>query len=174
MSARLYLHRMERFCRRCGVSVARDALHAGILGRAQGRHIVLRAGLSSGQQLLTLTHELTHVIWHCGAAPRIDRTVCEYEAEAAERWVGAALRVGPPDTGFDARTVTDDLLIGSVLRVRSTVRLVLNVARGVPVVWPARLQPQAAVEIDAPAGEEIVLDDELHRLRDLVRLPQPL
>ena len=176
MNEGLYLHRLERFCESCGIPVVRDSLIAGILGKVEERRIVLRAGLSLGQQLLTLTHELTHLMLHCNVLPRIDRTVCEYEAEAVEKWVGAVLQVVPyADEEFDVATATDDLLACSVTRVRWTAQLLLTVARGsVPVTFPQLLQTQAAVEVDAAPGEEIIFNNELHGVRDLIRLTQAL
>src|ERR1700733_3498139 len=99
----IYIGRLEQFAESCGVPVVRNSLVAGVLGQIEERRIVLRAGLTLEQQLLTLVHELTHLIIHCNANPRVDRTVCEYEAEAVERWVGAVLSAGPSAAdGLDA------------------------------------------------------------------------
>jgi hypothetical protein len=133
-------------------------------GQIEDRRIVLRAGLTLEQQLLTLVHELTHRIVHCNTLPRVNRTVCEYEAEAVEKWVGAALK-GGPSAGEDLdAAVTEDLLACSVTRVRWASHVILKVA----------LQPQATVEFDAAAREEVVLNDELHGVGNFIRLPQPL
>ena len=171
-----YIRRLEGFAEKCGAPVVRDSLIAGVLGQADERRIVLRAGMSLDQQLLTLVHELTHIIVHCSASPRINRTVCEYEAEAVESWVGALLKVG--DSGEenpDADSMTQDLLATSVVRVRWATHVILTVAREGAYKPPSRsLQAQTAVDIDAPAGEEIVFDDELHGVRDFIRLTQPL
>jgi hypothetical protein len=176
MNGRLYLSRLERFCEANGIRVVRNVLVAGILGRVEKRRIVLRAGLSLGQQVLTLSHELTHLMLHCHAQPRIDRTVCEYEAEAVERWVGAVLKLASPaHEPFDIATVTDDLLACSVVRVRRAAALILRVAQdGATVAIPPHLHAQAAVQVDAATGEEITLNNELHGVRDFIRLTQPL
>jgi IrrE N-terminal-like domain len=170
-----YIRRLEEFAERCGAPVVRNSLVAGVLGQIEERRIVLRAGLTLEQQLLTLVHELTHLIIHCNASPRVNRTVCEYEAEAVERWVGAALKVGPSDEEtLDAATMTEDLLACSVVRVRWASHVILKVARDSAFGLPSRLQSQAAVEIDAPAREEVVLNDELHGVRNFIRLAQAL
>jgi hypothetical protein len=168
MTLRLYIHRLERFSESRGAAVVRNSLTAGVLGRLQDRRIVLRVGLSLEQQLLTLVHELTHLMIHCNVSPRINRTVCEYEAEAVERWVGSVLKVAPHTDALDLATITDDLLACSVLRVRSAANMLLRVAQD------NSLQPQAAVEVDAPAGKEIIFDDELRGMCDLIGLTQPL
>jgi hypothetical protein len=126
----LYIDRLEQFSVCCGARVFRNSLAGGVLGRLEERRIVLRTGLSLEQQVLTLAHELTHLIAHCKASPRLNRTVCEYEAEAVERWVGAELKVAPYDEeGIDVSTCTDDLLAGSVLRVRWAARTIVMAAR---------------------------------------------
>jgi uracil phosphoribosyltransferase len=168
MAVQTYIRRLERFAESCGVPVVRNSLVAGVLGQIEERRIVLRAGLTLEQQLLTLVHELTHLIIHCNASPRINRTVCEYEAEAVERWVGAVLGAGPAGAdGLDATTMTEDLLACSVVRVRWASEVILKAARDGASQC---LQSQPAVEIDAAACEEIVFNDELHGLRNLVRL----
>jgi hypothetical protein len=93
-----YIDRLEQFSAHCGAPVIRHPLAVGILGRVEERRIVLRAGLTPEQQVLTLVHELTHLIAHCDARPQLNRTICECEAEAVERWVGAELGVAPYDT----------------------------------------------------------------------------
>jgi hypothetical protein len=171
-----YIRRLEHFAELCGVPVVRNSLVAGVLGQIEERRIVLRAGLSLEQQLLTLVHELTHCIAHCKSSPPVNRTVCEYEAEAVERWVGAALKVGPPaDHNLDAATLLEDLLACSVRRVRWASHVILKAATdNEPAATLERLQPQAPVEIDAAAREEVVLNDELHGVRDFIRLTQAL
>jgi hypothetical protein len=130
MPLRLYIDRLERFCLQCGATVGRNSLAGEVLGRVEGRHIVLRSGLSLEQQLLTLVHELTHLIAHCNVNPQLNRTVCEYEAEAVEKWLGAELKVSPyAQAGLDVASLTDDLLAGSVVRVRWAAATLLRVAR---------------------------------------------
>jgi hypothetical protein len=130
MPLQLYIDRLERFSMQCGARVIRNSLAGGVLGRVEGRRIVLRSGLCLEQQLLTLAHELTHLIAHCNASPRLNRTVCEYEAEAVEKWVGAELKVPPhTEAGLDVASLTDDLLACSVIRVRWAAGTLLRVAR---------------------------------------------
>jgi IrrE N-terminal-like domain len=176
MELESYIRRLEKFAADCGAPVVRNALVAGVLGQAEERRIVLRTGMSLDQQLLTLAHELTHLLVHCIAYPRINRTVCEYEAEAVERWVGAVLKVGASSReNIDIDSMTEDLLACSVLRVRRAAQLILAVARDDAFTLASwSLQPQSAVDIDAPPGEEVVLNDELHGMRDFVRLTQAL
>jgi hypothetical protein len=143
MHLRLYIDRLEQFSVHCGATVIRNSLVGGVLGRVEGRRIVLRSGLSLERQVLTLAHELTHLIAHCNVSPRLNRTVCEYEAEAVERWVGAELKVPPyAEEGLDFSSLTDDLLAGSVVRVRWVARTLVSAARdGVSAaVERARLQ----------------------------------
>ena len=143
MHLKLYIDRLEQFSVHCGATVIRNSLVGGVLGRVEGRRIVLRRGLSLERQVLTLAHELTHLIAHCNVSPRLNRTVCEYEAEAVERWVGAELKVSPyAEEGLDFSSLTDDLLAGSVVRVRWVARTLVSAARdGVSAaVERARLQ----------------------------------
>lgn len=173
---RLYVHRLERFAEGCGVPVVRNCLQANVLGRVEQRRIVLRTGLKLEQQLLTLVHELTHLTIHRNAQPPINRTICEYEAEAVERWVGAALGVlAGLDDEFDTSSITDDLLACSVLRVRWAAFKLLNVAResGVPADR-TQLETQTAVEVDASSREKVIFDDELRGMRDFIGFTEPL
>jgi hypothetical protein len=143
MHLELYIDRLEQFSVHCGATVIRNSLAGGVLGRVEGRRIVLRKGLSLERQVLTLAHELTHLIAHCNVSPRLNRTVCEYEAEAVERWVGTELKVPPyAEEGLDVSSLTDDLLAGSVVRVRWVARTLVSAARdGVSAaVERARLQ----------------------------------
>jgi IrrE N-terminal-like domain len=130
MHLELYIDRLEQFSVHCGATVIRNSLAGGVLGRVEGRRIVLRKGLSLERQVLTLAHELTHLIAHCNVSPRLNRTVCEYEAEAVERWVGTELKVPPyAEEGLDVSSLTDDLLAGSVVRVRWVACTLVSAAR---------------------------------------------
>ncbi len=175
-SIRQYVCRLEQFAERCGVPVVRNCLQANVLGRVEQRRIVLRTGLSLEQQLLTLVHELTHLTIHRNAWPAINRTICEYEAEAVERWVGAVLGVRPwLEDEFDASSITEDLLACSVLRVRWAALKLLNVARecGLPADQ-IPLETQTAVEVDASSREKVIFDDELRGMRDFIGHTKPL
>jgi hypothetical protein len=141
MSLELYIDRLEQFSVRCGARVIRSSLAGAVLGRVEQRRIIVRTGLSLEQQVLTLAHELTHLIAHCKATPQLNRTVCEYEAEAVERWVGAELKVAPYATErIDLSCVTDDLLACSVVRVRWAACTIVIAARGGATAAPDRLQ----------------------------------
>lgn len=169
------IRRLERFAELCGVPVVRNSLIAGVLGRVEDRRIVLRAGLGLEQQLSTLVHELTHLIIHCNVSPRINRTVCEYEAEAVERWVTDRLQsILSGEEDLDAAALTEDLLASSVVRVRWAAQVILQVLRGTAFAAAPHLQPQPAIEIDASTREEVVFNDELHGVRDFIRLTEPL
>ena len=171
----LYIERLESLARRCGITVLRHSLEAGVLGRIEERRIVLRARLTPAQELLTLVHELSHLLLHRDVSPPLDRTICEYEAEAVERWVGTVLRIEPYDDNLEVlETVTDGLLACSVKRVRCASLLLLEIARGMPAFQNRRLQTQSAVQVDTAAGEEVILNNELRGVRDFIRLTQPL
>ena len=115
---------LEEFSARHGVSVFRTALSPWVAGRVDENQIVLRSGLSKAQQLLTLVHELTHYLAHQPES-HLDRTVCEYEAEAVEKLVAGELGLKDSGIAIDLTSVTDDLLACSVTRVRWVARTLL-------------------------------------------------
>ena len=131
---------LEEFSALHGVAVFRTHLSPWVVGRMDENQIVLRSGLSEEQQLLTLVHELTHFLAH-RPEELLNRTVCEYEAEAVEKLVAGQLGLKDSGTAIDLNTVTDDLLACSVARVRWVARTLLT------AVQADRLQAQAAVEI---------------------------
>jgi hypothetical protein len=155
-----FIDRLEEFAALQGVSVFRTHLNPWVVGRMDENQIVLRHGLSKEQQLLTLVHELTHFLAHRPEA-QLNRTVCEYEAEAVEKLVAAQLGLKDGSVAIDSGKVTDDLLACSVARVRSVARTLLTALKdvkpgakpGAPIAKPAaqiaadRLQTQAPVEI---------------------------
>lgn len=148
-----FIDALEEFCGVHGVSVVRTSLSPWVVGRTEGTQVVLRSGLSKQAQLLTLIHELTHFLAHRPEEP-LDRTVCEYEADAVEKWVAGQLGLKGTGTPIDLATVTDDLLACSVIRVRRVARTLLAAlqdakpaAAVVLRAAPDRLQAQAAVEI---------------------------
>jgi len=119
MPLRNFIDALEDFSALQGVAVFRTALSPWVVGRMDRNQIVLRSGLSEEQQLLTLVHELTHFLAHRPDA-QLDRTVCEYEAEAVEALVMARLGLPCSDCtapGADSGSPTDDLLPVSVRRV---------------------------------------------------------
>jgi hypothetical protein len=131
---------LEEFCALRGVSVFRTPLSPWVVGRMAENQVVLRSGLSKEKQLLTLIHELTHFLAH-RSEDQLDRTVCEYEAEAVEKLVAGQLGLKDLGTPIDLTTVTDDLLACSVVRVRWVAQTLLAAVQDV------KLQTQAAVEI---------------------------
>jgi hypothetical protein len=151
-----FIDRLEEFSARQGVSVFRTPLSPWVVGRMDEKQVVLRSGLSKEKQLLTLIHELTHFLAH-RPEEQLNRTVCEYEAEAVEKLVGVQLGLKNLGATIDPTTVTDDLLACSVSRVRRIARILLAAVQDVEprahCVQPAahiatdRLQPQATVEI---------------------------
>jgi hypothetical protein len=135
-----FIDRLEEFSALHGVSVFRTPLSPWVVGRMDQQQVVLRSGLSKEQQLLTLVHELTHFLAH-RPDEQLNRTVCEYEAEAVEKLVAGQLGLKNLGTAIDLNTVTDDLLACSVARVRWVARTLLK------AVQEDRLEPQAAIEI---------------------------
>jgi hypothetical protein len=120
-----FIDALEAFCAHHGISVFRANLSPWVLGHTQGRQIVLRSGLSKERQLLTLVHELTHFLEHRSDG-QLNRTVCEYEAEAVEKLVACQLGLKHRGAEIDLNTVTDDLLACSVTRVRRVARTLLE------------------------------------------------
>jgi hypothetical protein len=122
-----FIDRLEQFSALHGIAVFRTPLSPWVVGRMDDKQIVLRSGLSKERQLLTLLHELTHFLAHTDA--QLDRTVCEYEAEAVEKLVGGQLGLKDPmGLAIDLSEVTDDLLACSVVRVRRVARTLLSAA----------------------------------------------
>jgi hypothetical protein len=125
------LNALHRFAWRNGASVGYARLPACVSGCLDRDQIVLRVGLAPEQELLTLVHELTHVIAHVASVrASTHRTVCEYEAEAVERLI--AQRLGFGAAGFESLTgklpsFTDGLLADSVTRVCSVASTLLAV-----------------------------------------------
>jgi hypothetical protein len=125
-----FIDALEEFSALQGVAVFRTPLSPWVVGRMDENRIVLRRGLSEEQQLLTLVHELTHFLAHRPGAP-LNRTVCEYEAEAVEKLIAGQLGLKVAGTESDLGTVTDDLLACSVARVRWVTRTLLAALQGV-------------------------------------------
>jgi hypothetical protein len=149
MRLQQFIDRLEEFSALQGLSVFRTPLSSWVVGRMDQNQLVLRSGLSKEKQLLTLVHELTHFLAH-RSEDHLDRTVCEYEAEAVEKLVAGQLGLKDSGAAIDLMTVTDDLLACSVARVRSVARTLLTALEDVkPAAHLAadRLQAQAPVEI---------------------------
>src|SRR5208283_877850 len=81
--------------------------------------ITLRAGLTPEQELLTLVHELAHLLLHQETQDGMERTRFEYEAEAVEALVMQRLGLPQalPGAQADGESPTDNLLSASVVRV---------------------------------------------------------
>jgi IrrE N-terminal-like domain len=150
-----FIDALEAFSTQQGIAVFRTPLSPWVVGRIDEQRIVLRSGLSKKQQLLTLVHELTHFLAHRPDA-QLNRTVCEYEAEAVEKLVACQLGLKELGTAIDPATITDDLMACSVTRVRWVARTLLAAARderrsvhsaAAQAGASARLEPQATVEI---------------------------
>lgn len=154
-----HIRELETFARRRGLRLCRMALPDCVHGRQQGDQIVLRCGLAPAEELRALVHELTHWLVHRERELAIHRTIFEYEAEAVEALVMA--RLGLPA----AEPCAEQLLAHSVHRVacaRDQLCAVLGLDGAVSS------EPQSAVDIDASTREEVVLEDEQYRVRDLL------
>ncbi len=166
-----YIDALEAFLARSGVSLVRTRLPDWIHGRVRADLITVRADLTPEQELLALVHEITHWLAHRQVSPEHCRTLFEYEAEAVEQLVMA--HVGLPHPAFWHNSwrehPTDDLLAVSVRRVTWATRRILG-ALG----FEADSKPQAAVDLEAAPGEEVVLKYELHCVGDFFGLPQTL
>jgi len=178
-----HVQSLECFARRLGVRLERSTLPSRVHGRTLPDHITLALQLSIEEELAALIHELAHWLVHRprrGLPPArsaVEATLYEYEAEAVEALVME--RLGCADQNRAARDPlarfaegdpTADLLAVSVRRVR------IAATRLSRVLESAELssESQPAVDLDAAAGEEIVLENEAHRLGDLLGLAQPL
>jgi hypothetical protein len=110
------LSALYRFARRTGASVDYAELPGNIGGCLDCGRILLSPDLAPEQELLTLVHELTHVMAHIASArSRTERTVCEYEAEAVEGLI--AQRLGFESSTAETWNFPDGLLADSVARV---------------------------------------------------------
>jgi hypothetical protein len=126
---------LEEFSAVHGVSVCRTHVSPWVAGRMEEKRVVLSSGLSKQQQLLTLVHELTHFLAHRPEA-QLNRTVCEYEAEAVEQLVAGQLGLKNSGIAIDLNTVTDNLLACSVTRVRWVAGTLLMAVQGARAAAP--------------------------------------
>jgi hypothetical protein len=137
---------LHHFARRRGTAVRYASLPHGIGGCVDGGKIVLRTGLSPQQELLTLVHELTHVMAHVASVrARTPRTVCEYEAEAVERLIAQRSGFAAADCEpcMSEPSFPDGLLADSVTRVWRVGRTLLAVLSARQPL--ERLTPASAV-----------------------------
>jgi hypothetical protein len=152
------LKSLHSFARSRGTSVRYGGLPDGIGGCAEGGRIVLRADLGPRQELLTLVHELTHIMAHVTAVRACTpRTICEYEAEAVERLIAERLGIATVELEScmcEAPPFPDGLLADSVIRVR-------RVARTLIAVVSAR-QPLARATSAEPSRREVACAAVVH------------
>jgi hypothetical protein len=166
---------LEAYIERGGARLLRSNLPSGVHGRIYRDQITLRQGLNPEQELIALIHELTHWLAHREAHRAIECTLFEYEAEAVEALVMA--RLGLPHSRFECGAPyhflpTDNLLSASVARVIAASARICT-ALGLPAQMP-RSEAQAAIDLDAAAGEKIVLEYEQYGMGDFLGLPEAL
>jgi hypothetical protein len=146
-----HIRSLEIYAERGGARLVRESLPDGVGGRVFSDLIMLRAGLTPEQELLTLVHELTHWLAHRDAHSGFECTLFEYEAEAVEALVMARLGLPRPrlacddPADLDSASPTDGLVSASVRRVvwasgRICAALGLDAER-------SRSEPQAAVDL---------------------------
>jgi hypothetical protein len=166
---------LEAFIERSGAHVLRANLPACVHGRIYRDQITLRLDLSPEQELVTLVHELAHWLAHRDAHGAIDCTLFEYEAEAVEALVMA--RLGLPHSRVACGAAypvipTDNLLSVSVARATAASARICA-ALGLPAQSPGS-EAQAAIDLDAAAGKEIVFENEQYGMGDFLGLPEAL
>jgi CRP-like cAMP-binding protein len=125
------LKALHSFALSRGTVVRYAGLPDGIGGCVEGGRIVLRADLTAEQEILTLVHELTHVMAHVASVRAgTPRTICEYEAEAVERLIAERLGFAAAEFGAclsDSPPFPEGLLADSVTRVRGVARTLIAV-----------------------------------------------
>jgi hypothetical protein len=166
MSVHTLIQALEAYAERAGARVLHSALPDCVHGRLFSDHILVGSGLSPHQELSALVHEVAHWLVHRDARPGVDCTLFEYEAEAVEALVMHQLGFG------GTATATDSLLSASVERVRCA-RTRICEALGL-AVRTSPSEAQAAVDLQAAAGEEIVFEYEQYGMGDFLGLPEAL
>src|SRR5450631_4522596 len=169
-----HIRSLELYAERNGARLVRTTLPECVAGRVFRNLILVRTGQSPEQELLTLVHELTHWLVHRDAASHVLCTLFEYEAEAVEALVMThlGLRAGLDPRDRNEENPTDGLLSASVTRV-------VRASRGICAALDLKerrpaSEPQTAVDVEATAGKEVVLEYEAHRVSDFVGLSQAL
>lgn len=164
---------LENYLECSGVCLTRTILPDCVHGRLIRNRIMLRAGLSPEQELVALVHELAHWLVHRNAQSEADCTLFEYEAEAVECLVmyrlgpmGVSRECAPSGTGCP----TDNLLSASVARVDLAAGRICD-ALGLRSD-PSFSEAQAAVDVQAPPCEEVVLEYEPYGMGDFFGLPK--
>ncbi len=179
-----HIRALQRYAEASGIEITRAPLPACVLGRTCHNRITLRDDLAPEQELPTLIHELAHSIVHRPIVSSTDCTLYEYEAEAVEAVVMARLGTLEHHGARDAlygplETPTDGLLAVSVSRVRVASERIFEALDAEGEVLDAQgaeaiLESQPAVDLEAAAGKEVVLENEAYRLSNLLGLAQPL
>jgi hypothetical protein len=163
----LHIHSLQTYVERGGARVLRSALPDCVHGRVICDLITLRAGLTPQQELSALVHEVAHWLVHRDTHAVADCTLFEYEAEAVEAAIMSRLGYAPP-----AGMTAYGLLSASAARVRSAEARICD-ALGLGANRLAS-EPQSAVDLEAPSGEEIVFEDERYGMGDFLGLPEAL
>jgi hypothetical protein len=156
-----HIRALESYAHRRGVRLQRVALPDWLQGRQAEDHIVLRSGLAPEQELRVLVHELTHWLVHRERQLPIQRTIFEYEAEVVETLVME--RLGLPA----------DASASTALLAHSVRRVAWASAQLYDALGLSGSEAQSTVDVDATAGEEVVLEDEQHGVRNFGGLAEP-
>lgn len=161
---------LEAYVEGRGARVVRQALPPAVHGGSAKDLITIQANLDLEQQLLALVHEMAHWLAHQDSqAPGARATIYEYEAEAVEALVMARLGLPDPSADLCGDRPTDGLVSSSLRRVLSATGSICQ-ALGLDPGSEAK----TAVDLDAASREEIILEDEEHRVRDFLRQTQAL
>ncbi len=163
-----HIESLEAYCELAGARLVRTILPREIQGLSCRNLITLRTGLSPEQELLTLIHELTHLLLHGETHDSMERTRFEYEAEAVEGLVMQQLGLAHPQCGAhpDGDGPTDNLLPASVARVLWASR---RICGALGLDGAQALQAKAPIHLEAAAREEVVLEYEHHGVGNLLR-----
>jgi hypothetical protein len=163
-----HIESLEAYCERAGATLVRTKLPREVQGLSCRNLITLRAGLSPEQELLTLVHELTHLLLHRETLDGMERTRFEYEAEAVEALVMQRLGLPHPlrCVHFEGESPTDNLLSSSVARVIWASR---RICGALGLDGARSLEAKAPVHLEAAAREEIVFEYEHHGVGNFPR-----
>jgi hypothetical protein len=162
-----HIRSLQRFAAGMGARLVLTTLPEGIHGRVTVNVIAVSPGLSPQEELCALVHEIAHWLVHRDVWADFTCTVFEYEAEAVEAVVMERLGFSPrlELAEFGCDDPTDGLTVASVRRVRWAADRITEALRS---------DSKAPVDVEAAAGEEVVLEYEEHRVRDFLGLTQAL
>ena len=166
---------LEAYVARNGARVQRSSLPDCVQGRVFCDLITVGTGLNPQQELVALVHEVAHWLVHRDPSAGRDCTLFEYEAEAVETLVMARLGLPIPRRDrnvFGLGDPTDNLLSASVARVLRAKTRICD-ALGVETDLPPS-EPQAAVNLEATTGKEVVFEYEQYGMGDFLGLPEAL